>query len=678
MGENPMKNEAYILKKLFSEYVSLYHIELNSGKYEILRLADNTNARKIAHPELQPYVNYDAYTQKYAECFILEEERQEFLDWHLCSHMKKRLLENDTITYYYHSVSKDGKDSYYEAYAVKDISDASQCKIFLGYRNVDGILYKEKAIQKKLQKALDEAKLSNEIVSAIAKTYQYISRIDIQADRFEEISNREPEKMKFIDSGTLSINNRKTCRELVDEAYQEAFFKFTDITTLPERMRDEESIAMEYQMKNGDWHKMRFIEKKRDENGQLTHVLCAIRSVSDTKKKEQALLYQVAEAKKEAELKSRFLSNMSHDIRTPMNGIIGMLQLANRYPNDLEIQQKCRDKIMESSMYLVSMVTNILDLNKLESDDKIEKNLPFDLTTLLNQVNMDAQTLAESKNIEYRVEWEKADIHNSYLIGNPIYLEKILKEVADNAVKFTNPGGCIRVWCARQSEDAEQVVYEFVCEDNGIGMHEDFVGHAYDLFTQENENSRSEYQGVGLGLSIVQKALDKLDGTIDIESKKDRGTKVRMTIPFKIGEAVTLPKSKNETTINLKGRHALVVEDNALNMEIVKFILEENGIVTTCVEDGVEAVRQFEASVPGDYDMILMDIMLPNMNGWDAARRIRAMKRPDAGKIPMIAMSANAFSSDIMNSYIAGMNRHLAKPLDAEKLLDTIRECLAY
>ena len=362
VNDYPVK-EQYVLSRLLPEYVSLYRIDLNSGKYEILRLDANTNARQLAEKDPHPPENFDEYVRRYADNFILDEEKEEFIDWHLCANMKRRLLHEEKLTYHYHSVSKEGKDSYYEAYVVKGKTDDETFDAFLGYRNIDSILYKEKEIQEKLQKALNEARLGNEIISSIARTYQYISRIDIQADYFEEISNRDVEHLKYIHSGTLSENNKRVCRGLVAEEYQDAFEKFTDISTLPERMKDEESVVMEYRMKDGSWHSLRFIEKKRDETGRLTHVLCAIRSISDAKRREQTLIYQVAEAKKDAAVKTRFLSNMSHDIRTPMNGIIGMVELANRYPNDPEIQQKCRDKIILLIMpilwaMLLSLKTN--------------------------------------------------------------------------------------------------------------------------------------------------------------------------------------------------------------------------------------------------------------------------------------------------------------------------------
>lgn len=675
-AKDPLTEEGYIIRKLFPEYVSLYRIELNSGKYEILRLAENTNARKLADRNNKVFATFDDYVKAYADSFILEQDREEFIDWHTCLNMKKRLCNTEKITYHYQSVSKEGKVSYYEAYAVKGKSDKETFTIFLGYRSIDSILYKEKAVQKQLKKALEQAELRNEIISSIAKTYQYISRIDIQADWFEEISNRDKEHLNFTKSGVLSVSNKKVCRQYIAEEYQEAFFRFTDISTLPERMKNEATIVMEYRMKDGNWHKLRFIEKKRDKNGKLTNVLCAIRSISATKKKEQELLYQVIEAKKNAALKSRFLSNMSHDIRTPVNGIMGMIELANHYPDDLKMQQRCRDQIMKSSRYLVSIVSDILEMNKLEFEEFSDRELTFDLAELLSRANTGKQILAEEKNIDFVVDWDKSELKHICLKGNPVYVERILTAVADNAVKFTEPGGSIQLWCVEKSADRGKVIYEFTCQDSGIGMSERFVPHAFEMFSQENETSRSKYEGTGLGLAIAKKMADRLGGTIEIKSKKNVGTTVTMTIPFKMGEQENTEKAEICEEISLEGLRALVVEDNELNLEIAKFMLENNGIYVECASNGLEAVKRFEEAAPGHYDAIFMDIMMPNMNGWDAARKIRSTKRPDAGTIPIIAMSANAFAEDIINSRISGMNQHLTKPLDEKKLLAAFRECM--
>lgn len=674
--------EKYVLSKLSPEYVSIYRIDANSGKYEILRLCSNTNARTMVQNHPQPFDTFDQYSSHYADTFILPEDRSEFKSWFTCRSMKEELSHSEKINFHYHSVSKHGEHSFYEAYAVKGVTDENRFDIFLGFRNIDSILYKEKQTQMELKKALDEARLANEIISSIARTYQYISRIDLQTDHYEEIANNDKDTMQYRKSGTVSVGNARVTRESIAEEYQEAFLKFSDLSTLPERMAKEESIAMEYRMKDGSWHKLRFIEKKRDASGRLTNVLCAIRSISDTKKKEQDLLYQIAEAKKETALKTRFLSNMSHDIRTPLNGIMGMIEVANHYPEDAEVQRRCREQVMKSSQYLVSVVSDILAMSKLEAGDSACQEISFDLAAVLNRVNTERELQAAAKDVRYVVNWKKGELCHRYLVGNVVYLERLLTAVADNAVKFTGPGGEVCVWCIERPDEGDRVLFEFGCSDNGIGMSQEFLPHAFDMFSQENESSRSRYEGAGLGLAIAKRLADSMGGTIAIESKKGEGTTVVSTIPFRIDKSQEMqPVPGGEEGGGweerpLEGLQALLAEDNELNTEVAVFLLEKHGIRVECARDGQEAAEMFESSEPGHYDVIFMDIMMPRMNGWDAARRIRSAKREDAASVPIIAMSANTFAEDIMNSHISGMNAHLAKPLEEEKLLYTIRSCI--
>ncbi len=670
--------EAAVLQKLMPEYVSLYRIEANSGEYEILRLEGNTNAAELVKESWHPYEDFDVYTSQYARRFILPEEQKEFKDWFLCRNMKSALLDHESISYHYQSISAERERTFYEAYAVKEDADESHFTILLGFRNIDSILYKEKQVQEKLEKALDDARNSNEIISAIAKLYQYIVRIDLWDGRYEEIRNCNG-IAPFQSSGICTPQMHIECAQMAAEEYQEALISFLNLSTLADRMAQNETIATEYRMKNGDWHKLRFIENKRDADGRMTHVLCAIRSISDIKKREQELRYQVTEAKKENALKTRTLRNMSHDLRTPLNGIMGMIEIANQNPDDRELQQKCRDQMLRSSRYLLSLVDDVLAMSKLEAEETEIPDIAFDLTELLGSVNREAQIKAEGKNVSYAVDWERADLPFICLLGNPVYAARLLTAITDNAVKFTEPGGSVRVWCEKKEIKGKQIVYEFGCEDNGIGMSEEFLPHAFEMFSQEKETSRTGYEGSGLGLTIARELALRLGGNIALTSQKGKGTTVRAELPFRISDREELalcPESKERETVSLEGRRALLVEDNELNMEIAQFMLESNGILTDEASDGEEAAAKFAASAPGYYDMIFMDIMMPKMNGWDAARTIRAMQREDAETVPIFAMSANCFAEDIVNSRIAGMNEHLTKPLDEKKLLEVIRKYL--
>lgn len=523
-----------------------------------------------------------------------------------------------------------------------------------------------------LREELEKSEIRNEVIAAIGKIYQYISRIDLQADYYEELAGDDAFHVGDGNrKGRPNENARLMCAKRVAPEYQAGFLQFTDVSTLPERIGNADYIEYEYRLQDGNWDIMRFIVKKRDEQNRVTHVLCVIRCISDSKRREQSLAKQAEEASE----KARFLSNMSHDIRTPMNGILGMLDLAEHYPEDPELQQRCRSKIREISGYLLSMLNDVLDMNKLQSDELEEPIMTFNFEDMLRTANDEAERKAAEKDIRYVIDWENGKHEHQYLIGNPLYTMRVLGNLADNAIKFSPRGSTIRVWCQEEPVDAESSVYEFGIQDHGIGMSREFVEHAFDMFTQENESCRTNYEGTGLGLAIVKKMLDKMKGSIEIQSEKGLGTTVLVRIPFRIGEKKDEQLNADYESVPLEGMRVLVAEDNELNAEIARFILEDNGLATEWAKDGVEALEMFKASASGYYNVVLMDIMMPRMNGLDAARQIRLLERKDAEAVPIIAMSANAFSEDIVNSRLAGMDMHLAKPIDEKKLLKAIRKC---
>lgn len=667
------------MDKLSMDFTAVYVVDLNSGKYETLKLAQNTNALKMLNETQKPYETFHDYVAQYAKEYVPEDERAEFLKCFSYPYLKEQLCSTERFVFHYRSFPNAGDRQYFEVQAVKLDSEADQSEfiILVGIRHIDEVLLKEKEIQDRLKKALEEAELKNEIISAIGKSYDYISRFDLKADTYEVVSGEENFPGIAKHRGCLSKDLRHNCEQLVAEEYLEGFLTFCDVSTMAERLQNEESLSMEYRTTNGEWHRTRLIVKKRDEHGRVTHVLCAVRSINDEKRKEQQLALRAAEAKHETAMKTRFLSNMSHDIRTPMNGIIGLLDMAEEFPDDLQMQEKCRKKIRELSKYLLSMVNDILDMNKLQSGEIANQDMTFDIADMLRTVNEAAQIKAEEKQIEYIVEWEKSSYPHPYLVGNPLFTARILSILADNAIKFSHIGSTISVNCNEEQLDDKNVICEFVCKDHGIGMSKEFTEHAFELFSQENESSRTRYEGTGLGLAIAKKLTDRLHGTICLESEKGVGTTATVRIPFKIGTTDDIKVVRDYKTISLQGIRVLLVEDNDLNMEIARFILEDQGMIVEGAVNGQEAVELFERSEPGYYSVILMDIMMPVLNGLDATRKIRTLNRTDAETIPVIAMSANAFSDDMIRSRLAGMNAHLAKPLDRKKIVETIQKCLS-
>lgn len=669
----------HIMDKLSMDFTAVYVVDLNSGKYETLKLTQNTNALKMLNETQKPYETFHDYVAQYAKEYVPEDERAEFLKCFSYPYLKEQLCSTERFVFHYRSFPNAGDRQYFEVQAVELDSEADQSEfiILVGIRHIDEVMLKEKQIQDRLKKALEEAKLKNEIISAIGKSYDYISRFDLEADTYEVVSGEENFPGIAKHRGCLSKDLRHNCEQLVAEEYLEGFLTFCDVSTMAERLQNEESLSMEYRTTNGEWRRTRLIVKKRDEHGRVTHVLCAVRSINDEKRKEQQLALRAAEAKHETAMKTRFLSNMSHDIRTPMNGIIGLLDMAEEFPDDLQMQEKCRKKIRELSKYLLSMVNDILDMNKLQSGEISNHDMTFDIADMLRTVNEAAQIKAEEKQIEYIVEWEKSSYPHPYLVGNPLFTARILSILADNAIKFSHIGSTISVNCNEEQLDDKNVICEFVCKDHGIGMSKEFTEHAFELFSQENESSRTRYEGTGLGLAIAKKLTDRLHGTICLESEKGVGTTATVRIPFKIGTPDDIKVVRDYKTISLQGLRVLLVEDNDLNMEIARFILEDQGMIVEGAVNGQEAVELFERSEPGYYSVILMDIMMPVLNGLDATRKIRTLKRTDAETIPVIAMSANAFSDDMIRSRLAGMNAHLAKPLDRKKIVETIQKCLS-
>lgn len=669
----------YIMDKLSIDFTAVYVVDLNSGKYETLKLAKNTNALKMLNEKQKPYELFHDYVAQYAKEYVPEDERPEFQKCFSYQYLKEQLCSMDRFVFHYRSLPNAGDRQYFEVQAVKLEREAEKSEfiILVGIRHIDEVLLKEKQIQDRLKKALEEATLKNEIISAIGKSYNYISRFDLKADTYEVVSGEENFPRTVKHKGCLSKDLRRNCEQMIAEEYLEGFLEFCDVSTMAERLQDKETISMEYRTLNGEWRRTRLIVKKRDEHGRVTHVLCAVRSINDEKRKEQQLALRAAEAKRETAMKTRFLSNMSHDIRTPMNGILGLLDMAEEYPDDLQMQEKCRKKIREMSKYLLSMVNDILDMNKLQSGESVNQDITFDIADMLRTANEAAQIKAEEKQIEYIVEWENSSYTHPYLVGNPLYTARILSILADNAIKFSHIGSTIFVSYNEEQLDDKNVICEFVCKDHGIGMSKEFAEHAFELFAQENESSRTRYEGTGLGLAIAKQLTDRLHGTIRLESEKGVGTTATVRIPFKIGTPEDINVVRDYKTISLKGLRVLLVEDNDLNMEIARFILEDQGMTVEGAVNGQEAVELFEKSEPGYYSVILMDIMMPVLNGLDATRKIRTLKRTDAETIPVIAMSANAFSDDMISSRLAGMNAHLAKPLDRKKIVETIQKCLS-
>lgn len=463
-------------------------------------------------------------------------------------------------------------------------------------------------------------------------------------------------------------------REQVAPAYQEAFGEFLKLKDLEERLGDRRFIGYTFEDVEGIWYQALLIPQKFEQDDHKQIVMLVIRDVSEQKRKEMTYQEDLRVTAEEAEranaVKTDFLRRMSHDMRTPINGIRGLVNVGKNHIHDVDKIEECLDEIMRSSDMLVDLVNNVLNMSKLESGGIQLTEEAFDLQEMLDDVERFVNVQAERKQISLQI--NSAEVEHYHLIGSPLHIRQIFQNIIENAVKFNMDSGSVNVVCREFVSDENTVELEMVCADTGIGMSEEFQKHVFEAFTQEDTSARTTYSGIGLGLAITKKLVNCMNGEVSFESERGIGTVFTVKLPVQIDRAYYQLSEKKDPLQVMKGLQILLVEDNELNMEITEYMMTEQGAVVTEAWNGKEAADIYESCESGTFDVILMDIMMPVMNGLEAARCIRASEKEDAQSIPIIALSANAFDDDIAQSLAAGMNMHLAKPLEFQKVIEAI------
>ena len=400
-----------------------------------------------------------------------------------------------------------------------------------------------------------------------------------------------------------------------------------------------------------------------------------VKSLQESMEINKQLRRAIASKEKAAAAKSQFLANMSHDIRTPINGIMGMLEIIRKTKGNQDKEEECLDKIEVSSKLLLSLVNDVLDMAKLDTDAVVLSHEPFNLDRICNETVEAVSFQAEEAGLE--VTGEHDDYTGINILGSPLHLKKILINLFSNSVKYNKPNGKIHMSMKTLERTEDTITCEFKIRDTGVGMSQEFVEKKlFHPFVQADTSSRSNYTGTGLGMSIVKQLIDKMGGTISVESELGEGSCFTVVIPFEIDHEASLKQSEEAENADISGLNIMVAEDNELNMEIIEFLLTEQGAHVEKVQNGQEALDKFEGSEAGTYDVILMDLMMPVMDGISATKAIRASKHAEAETIPIIAMTANAFYEDERKCLDAGMNAHLAKPLDMKMVVSTIAECV--
>lgn len=522
----------------------------------------------------------------------------------------------------------------------------------------------------------NERKYQN-LTAATSQIYHAIYHIDLIQDRIEKLAgaNQNYTPTGVVTSATAHLND--ILEKMVAPSHHEIMQYFFDLTTVNDRLHGKLFISREYPSPQGIWRRATFIVQNRDTDDDVTEILYVTQIIDDYKQKElayqQELVKAVESANQANTAKTDFLNRMSHDIRTPLNGILGMLDIAQKNETNPKALLECHEKMRTAAFHLKALVNDVLDMQRMETDRFFLEQIPFDIREILD--NCWSMLEAQASRLDITLKKIKpGSLKYPYLIGSPLHIRQIFMNLLSNAIKYNKPGGSISVHTKIIRQVHQNVIYKFIISDTGIGISPEFQKHIFEPFAQEDTGARTIYKGTGLGMAIVHRLVQEMGGTIQLKSEKNVGSTFTLILPFTIDEhqPSASAETATDTPADLTDLHILVVEDNELNLEIAVFSLEAAGLNVSTAINGLEAVRLFEKSKPYEYDIILMDIMMPVMNGLDAAKAIRGLSRPDAPTVPIIALSANAFAEDIQKSKNAGINEHLAKPLEMDKVLKVI------
>lgn len=443
--------------------------------------------------------------------------------------------------------------------------------------------------------------------------------------------------------------------------------QLSDISPGKQREWDREYIHQ----KTGEERWFRVVVFCSNIQGEKKYILDLSDRTKD-KKINQALEDAVHTAENANQAKTTFLNNMSHDIRTPMNAIIGFTNIALKQETKPEVRD-CLNKIKDSSEHLLTLINDVLDISRIESGKTKYNPVPIDITTIGDVVIDIMYGFLANRNINFNINMEKPE--QPYVLADAVRIREVLVNILGNAVKFTDDGGSITFECSyHPGEDDEHIMVEYRVTDTGVGMSVEFVEHIFDEFSQEESSARTYYKGTGLGMAITKRYVGLMNGTITVESEKGVGSTFVVVFPLRLTDESKIQKQDTSiANVNLKGIKALMAEDNDLNAEIAQVQLEELGMTVVRVADGKEAVELFQNSEEDTFDIIFMDIMMPEMNGYEATRAIRELQdHPQAHTIPIIAMTANAFVDDAQASLAAGMNGHLSKPIVIEEVVKAV------
>ena len=526
-----------------------------------------------------------------------------------------------------------------------------------------------------------QVKEAHQALNALSTAYYHVSSLDLKTKKIELVKRSRKIDMDIQGNVADWDTQFEVIKGIIAEQFVQKYIDFFDVQTMAARLHNKKSMSYEFKKKNGAWFLSMVVPQNYDEDGNVTSVLIANRDVTEEKlrelKQEEELQEAKAKAENASEAKSSFLFNMSHDIRTPMNAIIGYAELASRHLNDTEKLNRYLETIQVCGKQLLSLLGNVLNLARIENNkvemeytvSNVHENIGNCVAMFQQQTENKNQTLSLEEHIIY-----------PYVYMDAPHVSEICLNILSNAVKYTNAGGMISCNVTQTSCEKEGWCNMVITiSDNGIGMSEEFQKHIFENFERERNTTACRIDGNGIGMGITKKLVDLMHGTIEVKSKQGEGSIFIVTIPCrKASEENALVKKDTHLQNHgcLKGSRILLAEDNEINAEVATELLKEKGCIVEVANDGVACIDMIEKADAGYYKMILMDIQMPVMNGYDATIAIRNLNNPKKARIPIIAMTANAFAEDAKKALSVGMNDHVAKPIDMNILVPAVMKYL--
>ncbi|MEH2955370.1 ATP-binding protein [Candidatus Merdisoma sp. JLR.KK011] len=655
------KRSYNVLHALSVDYLGIYQVNFDSGRCEIYR-----NSERLSIDWAAQFENgYQAAMERYISQYVIPRDREKLRAMTKKDYVLARIREKKKFSVRYQE--KDGSHGlkYLELHFSETEKGTEENCVIFAQRDVNALVEQE-------EKYKLEARQSLEDILEGARTGIWTIELEedceprMYADRtmrsllgiLDDIGPEECYRHWFerIEPDYVEMV-QEAVREILENGRSEAVYPWK-----------HPKLGKIY-VRCGGVQDKAFKKSGTCLNGyhqDITEIMVT------RKKQEQAIMELLEKVRRANSAKSEFLSHMSHDLRTPINGILGMLDIMEKRQEDPERLGDCRKKIRVSTEHLLSLVNDVLQISRLESGSLAAVEEPFDLRDTVENCIAILSPEAEERGI--RLALEEVELHHSRRIGNSLHVKQILINIIDNAIKYNRPHGSVFVRVREMEGQSGASKCEFVIEDTGIGIGENFKKHIFEPFTQEHQDARTNYNGIGLGMATVKKLVDQMKGSIEVDSQVGKGSVFRIILPIQADEAWSAQSGDEEQNEqgNIAGMRVLLVEDNEINCEIVEFMLKEAGVEVKTAKDGKAAVDAFAASVLGTFDCVLMDLMMPVMSGYEAARVIRGLERPDAKAVPIIALSANAFEEDVAMAKDAGMNEHLAKPVDMKKMFQVM------